>query len=259
MTDQALQVYQEFQGFSTEQEEQLKQMLQQSRIKQRKGGWDKETGKNKMLSYISGDDAIATANRIFGFGRWGYKVTSRTHEVCKDEKKGEIEYYTADVELMVAGSMFPFPGDGMGIVTAPYTVEIHEKARKEAVTDALKRALRHYGDQFGLSLYNEDNYIEAEDGGVKQVKDAGKPASTQQQQPPRRVVDATPAAKPTSVPTPSKLRARCETVCGRGTWEAMLKRLFKAEIAIPDDDLTPDDCGKIAAYLDRAEAMKRAS
>ena len=62
-----------------------------------------------------------------------------------------------------------------------------------------------------------------------------------------------------AVPTPSKLRSRCEAVCGHGTWGAMVKRVFRAEIVPADDDLTPEDCGKIAAYLDRAEAMKKAS
>ena len=62
-----------------------------------------------------------------------------------------------------------------------------------------------------------------------------------------------------SIPTPSKLRARCETVCGRGSWDAMVKRVFKAEVIMADDDLTPEDCAKIAAYLDKAEAMKKAS
>ena len=32
-----------------------------------------------------------------------------------------------------------------------------ELASKEAVTDALKRCLRYYGEQFGLSLYDKDN------------------------------------------------------------------------------------------------------
>jgi len=31
-----------------------------------------------------------------------------------------------------------------------------ESAIKEAVTDALKRTLRHWGPQFGLDLYSED-------------------------------------------------------------------------------------------------------
>lgn len=125
-------------GFSAEQEEQLRQPLDINLIKHRPGG------NGKMLKYISGHDAIQAANRIFGYGQWGYRVVGRSHETIQDEKKGTIAFYTADIELYVSGSAYPFPGDGVGIVTAPYTVEMHEKARKEATTDALKRALRRF-------------------------------------------------------------------------------------------------------------------
>src|SRR6266852_260014 len=167
--------------FSPEQETMLDAPLEAKRIKERKGGG------GKLLKYIKGDDGIDTANRIFGKGRWGYKVLNRSHELVEDRKKGPIDIYTADIELYVAGATFPFPGDGVGVVNDPYTVEMHEKARKEATTDALKRALRHYGDQFGLCLYNEDDYVDAGDGTLVQVKEVKPGAKVQQ---PKRVVDA---------------------------------------------------------------------
>ncbi len=37
------------------------------------------------------------------------------------------------------------------------TPEAHEAAYKGAVTDAMKRALRHFGDQFGNRLYDRRN------------------------------------------------------------------------------------------------------
>lgn len=167
--------------FTEEQEAMLHAPLDATHIRTRPGG-------RGLLKYIKGDTAIDAANRIFGFGRWGYKVIARSHEVIEDEKKGRIEFYTADIELFVVGAAFPFPGDGVGIVTAPFTVEMHEKARKEAATDALKRALRHYGDQFGLSLYDEDDYVEL-NGEMVQVK-AINPQQLKQQQQPRRIVEA---------------------------------------------------------------------
>lgn len=177
-----MQVYQESQGFSTAQQAALDERLQEKDIKQRPGAG------GKKLSYVSGDYAIATANRIFGFGKWGYRVLSKSREAV-----GDKEFYTADIELYVIGCPFPFPGEGVGIPQNS-TIEQHEKARKEAVTDALKRALRHYGDQFGLSLYNEDNYVEAEDGTEKRVGDVGKKTTSQSpQQQTKRVVDSAPA------------------------------------------------------------------
>lgn len=245
-----LQVLQESQGFSVEQQKMLDEKLKEHDIKERKG-----TG-GKMLKYISGDYAISTANRIFGFGKWGYRVLSKAREQVGDE-----EFYTADIELYVIGCPFPFPGEGVGTVkraqgAAYATVEQHEKARKEAVTDALKRALRHYGDQFGLSLYNEDNYVEDDDGNPVKVKDVGKPHSNGMKPTPK-VVDSVP-----ETPTIKELQKRCNTICGIGFWQTMILKALKVEnmdIVLKDSDLTPDDRLKIKEYLDFAEQRKLAS
>lgn len=173
-------------NFSEQQIADLSAPLHEDQIRERKGG-------GKMLKYIKADMAIDTANRIFGFGQWGYKVVSRGHMIIEDPKKGKIEMYTADVELSVVGAAFPFPGGGVGIVNDPYTVEMHEKAYKEAETDAMKRALRHYGDQFGLSLYNEDDPIEGRDGTIKPVKAAE--VRNHPVQADRRVVEAAQPAR----------------------------------------------------------------
>lgn len=241
-------------NFSDTQLEMLHQPLNVSVIKHRPGG-------RGMLKYIKGDTAIDTANHIFGFGQWGYKVVSRSHEVIDDDKKGKIEFYTADIELSVAGAAFSFPGDGVGIVNAPYTVEMHEKARKEATTDALKRALRHYGDQFGLSLYDEDDYVDAGNGELIQVKEV-KPNMAKQQQP-KRVVDAgnapkqipaptaqQPVTQPTSInkaPSIKALRKKCDEMFGSGQWDAVLAILFNA--IIPDDNIIPEQASQINSAL----------
>jgi hypothetical protein len=49
---------------------------------------------------------------------------------------------------------------GCAFVTGE-TPEAHEVAYKGAVTDALKRALRHFGEQFGLGLYDRRNAVDA--------------------------------------------------------------------------------------------------
>jgi hypothetical protein len=143
-----------------------------------------------QLKYIKGSHAIETANRIFGFGCWGYKVVARGHQIIDDPKRGKVDMYMADVELSVVGNPFTFAGGGVGIVTEPFTVEMHEKAYKEAETDGMKRALRNYGAQFGLSLYDEDNYIEGVNGEAKQVKDVRTNSAGPA---PAKVVEASPA------------------------------------------------------------------
>ena len=73
-----------------------------------------------------------------------------------DLKTGEAKpwrTYAATVRVTVPGS--PSRTDVGFQTVAEETAEGHETASKGAVTDALKRALRSYGDQFGNSLYGD--------------------------------------------------------------------------------------------------------
>lgn len=262
----AIEMCRESEGFSQAQREMLTASLDVNVIKHRPGG------NGKMLKYIKGDTAIDTANRIFGYGHWGYKVIGRSHEVIEDEKKGRMEFYTADIELSVVGAAFPFPGDGVGIVNAPYTVEMHEKGRKEATTDALKRALRHYGDQFGLCLYDEDDYVEAADGTrmrVGDVKPNNAPAA-------KRVVDAhtqqhqqlpssnSPTPKPDDAVKKQRLNALYLRAVGVGeiargsSAEKFLEKIseiLKVKITV-SGHLTSSRLDMVEAYLEQCEKKK---
>ncbi len=164
--------------FTPEQIAELDKPLPKPLISSRKG-----TG--KMLSYIEGHDAIDQANRIFGYGNWAYRTISCEQTVLLDPATGEPVgiAYKAQVELTVRGAHGPMvevgsqpvaawnvtdvvmsrrkQGDDGPIqawekVTAQRTiVEAHEHAEKGAVTDAMKRALRTYGAQFGNGLYGD--------------------------------------------------------------------------------------------------------
>jgi len=110
--------------------------------------------------YIEGWHAMAEANRIFGFDGWAYTVEECTcvfqgeRAIGKDKKPGFGVTYTAKVRVNVAGVLREDFGAGHG-----YDVDCglaHESAVKEAVTDALKRALRSFGNPFGLALYDKD-------------------------------------------------------------------------------------------------------
>jgi hypothetical protein len=169
--------------FSPEQESQLREPLKVERIHYRKGP------RGMQLKYIKGDDAISVANELFGFGMWGYRIVDRSHSVVEDRQRGfPMDVYTCDIELHVVGSTFPFPGDGVGIVNDPFTAEMHEMARKAATTDALKRALRHYGAQFGLPLYDEDGLIDVGDGVLERVRNVKPDRSPGPRNDPRQVI-----------------------------------------------------------------------
>ncbi len=180
--------------FSDKQIDELNRPLASAAIKHRKGGAGKE------LSYIEGHDAIDTANRIFGYGMWGYHLDSIEQVIIVDPISGEgigVEY-KATMTVQVDGAQ-PITDVGSQPVATcsideqcwnrrlsdakyhkkpvdetPFTdyerkqaraviMEAHEQAKKAAATDVLKRCLRAYGNQFGNSLYGPDRAIETAD------------------------------------------------------------------------------------------------
>jgi DNA recombination protein Rad52 len=109
--------------------------------------------------YIEGWHAMAEANRIFGHGEWSYIVAScnvvqeRPREIGREKKEGFGVTYVATVRVTVGDVIREDVGAGHG-----YDVDLglaHESAIKEAVTDALKRGLRSFGNPFGLALYDK--------------------------------------------------------------------------------------------------------
>ncbi len=114
---------------------------------------------NRQYDYIEGHTVIDQANRIFGYGGWGYELVGdvslrRIEKV--DVRTGEVKVnyaYSAPVRVTVNGA--PSRTDiGFHIVTED-TPEGHETAAKGAVTDGLKRAMRSFGDRFGNGLYGD--------------------------------------------------------------------------------------------------------
>ena len=114
---------------------------------------------NRQYDYIEGHTVIDQANRIFGYGGWGYElcgdVSLRRIEKV-DVRTGELKVnyaYSAPVRVSVVGAL-PRTDIGFHVVTDD-TPEGHETAAKGAVTDGLKRALRSFGGRFGNGLYGD--------------------------------------------------------------------------------------------------------
>lgn len=108
--------------------------------------------------YIEGWHAISEANRIFGFGGWSYVIKSMTQDSLHEgtTAKGDKQWqaaYTCIVTLAVGDVTREDVGFGSGF--AKQIGDAIEGATKEAVTDALKRALRTFGNPFGLALYDK--------------------------------------------------------------------------------------------------------
>jgi DNA recombination protein Rad52 len=105
--------------------------------------------------YLEGWHVIAEANRIFGFDGWSYDIYTLTqcHEAFKNEKGNWVVSYIARVKVNALEVTREDVGYGSGYARNPG--DAHESAVKEAVTDALKRALRTFGNPFGLALYDK--------------------------------------------------------------------------------------------------------
>lgn len=168
------------QGFTPQQIEMLEQPLDAALIRQRPDG----------KKFLKGSTEFDTANRIFGYGKWGFRVISRELRKSYDlEDKVTGMYYYVEIELFVAGAMFPMHGDG-GQTVKYYTPQGFEDASKGATTDAVKRALKNYGNQFGLPLYDEDALVDSGEGvmvKVKEVKVSKRVIDSPRQQQPRQI------------------------------------------------------------------------
>ncbi|MYD36317.1 MAG: hypothetical protein F4X20_04770 [Dehalococcoidia bacterium] len=113
----------------------------------------------KTFSYIEGHTVIDEANRVFGYGGWGYDVMGDIvlREIDNvDAKTGEIRRiraYAATVRVTVLGAP-PRMDVGFHPVVED-NADGHETAIKGAVTDGLKRAFRSFGARFGNALYGD--------------------------------------------------------------------------------------------------------
>lgn len=141
--------------FTAQMQDELSQALDASRVKHR------DAPGGRSFSYIEGHDAINTANRIFGFDGWSLSGCVIDYL----PNAGDFGAYRATTTIIVH---FEPPvsrvGEGVGIVlplrgTGKPTAESHEMAIKGAATDALKRAFRTFGEQFGNGLYDRENVL----------------------------------------------------------------------------------------------------
>lgn len=139
--------------FNEKQLQVLNSELNTSRVKTREKG-------NINLSYLEGFDIIETANSIFGFGNWDYTI-SKLEQVSSEinQNQNNVICYKAIVQVLVHSENHANDVSredvGFGTGVSKTQADAHEGAAKEAVTDALKRCFRSFGNQFGNSLYDK--------------------------------------------------------------------------------------------------------
>ena len=139
--------------FNDKQNQVLAYELDSSRIKSRTKG-------NVNLSYLEGFDIIETANKIFGYGNWDYSI-SKLEQVSQEQNQNQnnVICYKAIIQITVHdlqhSKQVSREDVGFGSGIAKTLADAHENGAKEAVTDAIKRTLRSFGNQFGNSLYDK--------------------------------------------------------------------------------------------------------
>lgn len=108
--------------------------------------------------YLEAWHVINEANRIFGYDGWSYEIDLRQDSLVEGvDKENRPQWqaaYTCICTLTVGNAKRQDVGFGSGFAKA--IGDAIEGATKEAATDALKRALRTFGNQFGLALYDKD-------------------------------------------------------------------------------------------------------
>ena len=107
--------------------------------------------KTLKLAYIESWHVIREANRIFD-----YDWSSETLKMDLVHADNFCVTYIAKVRVIVNGIVKEGIGAGHGRGERVPAGDKHESAVKEAESDARKRALMQFGDQFGLSLYDKD-------------------------------------------------------------------------------------------------------
>lgn len=121
----------------------------------------------REVSYIASWFAESEANRIFGFDGWDSTITDlrmvSEREVIigkgsQYEKPGWSVSYICTVSVAVNagdGLVVYRQGVGAGHGIDADLGQAHESAVKEGASDAEKRALKTFGNPFGLALYDK--------------------------------------------------------------------------------------------------------
>ena len=203
----------------------------------------------RSYDYLEGHVVIDQANRIFGFGGWGYElagdVTLRQIENV-DTKSGEVKttsFYSAPVRVTVPGAP-PRTDIGFNAV-AEDNADGHETAIKGAVTDGMKRALRSFGVQFGNGFYGDQPAEEAGGRRTAARQTAGSGGNTTRPQ--RAPAAAKAASGPDNAPDPASA-------------PALRKRLIEiaVEQGFDEDGVRAAVTGRTGQFLDDLTAAELA-
>jgi len=115
-------------------------------------------GGGQHAAYLEGHKAVSLANEIFGYNGWSHSVSQQTIDFVDHSQGKFFVGVSAIVKVQLKDGVF-HEDIGYGVSEGMRSKALSiEKARKEAVTDALKRALKSFGNVLGNCL-NDKEYL----------------------------------------------------------------------------------------------------
>ena len=113
-------------------------------------------GGGGKVSYIEAWKVIALANDVFGFNGWSSSVQSITQDYLDERPDGRYNLGVTCVLRVTLRDGTYHEDVGYGsIENCKGKAAAFEKCKKEGTTDALKRALRNFGNVLGNCLYDK--------------------------------------------------------------------------------------------------------
>ncbi|KAI8979685.1 hypothetical protein BDF20DRAFT_835670 [Mycotypha africana] len=126
------------------------------------------SGPSGKLTYIEGSKVISIANEIFGFNGWTSEIKETTIDYLDVSAEGRVNCgVTAIVKVTLRDGTFHEDIGYGSTENAKTKGSALEKAKKQAITDGVKRALKNFGNALGNCLY-EKAY-------VKMINQMGQP------------------------------------------------------------------------------------
>ncbi|XP_073400278.1 DNA repair protein RAD52 homolog [Dendrobates tinctorius] len=120
----------------------------------------RQAGGGQKVCYIEGHKVISLANETFGYNGWSHSVTQQNVDFVDLNNGRFFVGVCAFVKVQLKdGSYHEDVGYGVSEGLKSKALSL-EKARKEAVTDGLKRALKCFGNVLGNCIMDKD-YLRA--------------------------------------------------------------------------------------------------
>lgn len=133
----------------------------------------------RKIAYLSSWRALSEANEIFSPFAWSTTIKSLNldYQDFDPQKRRHIAAYSAIVRVTLLNGCF-HEDVGCGDHENPSRATAHAHAKKEAVSDGTKRALRQFGNALGNSLYDKTYLAKVQAKGPQLAPGPGQDRTT---------------------------------------------------------------------------------